>query len=327
VNAVIGRALRIAQTRATRWAVGALTLGLALWAVARSRHEVADAMGQLEPGWLVLAVAATVGNVGLAALVWRSTLADLGSSLPLLAVGRIFFVGQLGKYLPGSVWPMVMQAELGSDHGVPRRSAAAATVVTMLVSVSSGLTVVLATLPFVPDVLPSRFRWAVLLVLPLLVALHPALLGPVIDRGLRMMGRPRLGQHTSVRGTAIAYGWAVLSWLSAGVQVWALAVPLGAPRDLHTLALCAGGYALAWAVGFIVVISPAGAGAREAALWPVLITVLANGPVLVVILISRVLFTLVDVALAGAGLAGLHTRERLRAEEPPVPLPDDRGGA
>jgi uncharacterized membrane protein YbhN (UPF0104 family) len=311
VNGLISRGIRVARARVTRWVVGAATLILAVWAVADQWEEVVDALNRLQPGWLAVAAVATAGNIALAGMVWRTALADLGSPLPYIAVGRIYFVGQLGKYLPGSVWPMVMQAELASDHGVARRRTMTATVVAMLVSITSGLVMVLVALPLAPKVMPDGFSWTVLLVIPLLVVLSPRFLGPVIDRGLRLLGRRPLGQHTSLRGTLIAFGWATLSWLTAGVQVWALTVPLGAPRDWGTLVLCVGGYALAWAVGFVVVVSPAGAGAREVVLAAVLTTVLGNGEVVVVVLISRLLFTVWDVVLAGAGLAGAHTRERL----------------
>ncbi len=308
MNALISRGMRIASSKVTRWLVGVITVALAVWAVAGNRDEVSEAVGRLSPGWVVLATVGTIANASLAAMTWRAALADLGSRAPLTVVGRIFFVGQLGKYLPGSVWPMVMQAELASDHGIARRRSAAATVVGLLIAVAAGLAVVLATLPFVPDVVPDGFGWTVFLVLPLLILLHPALLGPLIDRGLKLLRRDPLEQHTSIRGTSVAFGWAVASWISAGVQVWALAVPLGAPGTVRTLALCLGGYALAWAVGFVVVIAPAGAGAREVALAAVLSTVLDAGAVVVVVLISRVLFTVVDVLLAGAGLAGLRLR-------------------
>jgi hypothetical protein len=33
---------------------------------------------------------------------------------------RILFLGQLGKYLPGSVWPVLAQMELGKTYRVPR---------------------------------------------------------------------------------------------------------------------------------------------------------------------------------------------------------------
>ena len=69
--------------------------------------------------------------------------------------------------------------------------------------------------------------------------------------------------------------------------------------------LLIGGYGLAWAVGFIVIIAPAGAGAREVALAAVLAAVLdVSGAVVVVVLLSRVLFTLVDLGAAGLGLLG-----------------------
>ncbi len=42
---------------------------------------------------------------------------DLGSPLPPAGSLRVFFLGQLGKYVPGSVWPAVAQMELGRDYG------------------------------------------------------------------------------------------------------------------------------------------------------------------------------------------------------------------
>jgi uncharacterized membrane protein YbhN (UPF0104 family) len=239
-------------------------------------------------------------------------LADLGSKLRLPVAARIFFVGQLGKYLPGSVWPVVMQTELGRDHQVPRRRTATATMVAMLLSVTSALLVVLLALPLAPEALPSGFGWAVLLVIPLAVLLHPAVLGRLVDRALKLAGREGLAERTTLRGTLGATLWAIGSWVGAGLQVWALAVPLGAPADLRTAVLLIGGYGLAWAVGFIVVIAPAGAGAREVALAAVLAPVLDHsGAVVVVVLLSRVLFTVVDLGAAGVGLlAGRNARTR-----------------
>ncbi len=52
-------------------------------------------------------------------LAWRRVLADLGSPLHLAPAGGVFFVGQLGKYLPGSVWSIVAQAEMGTTAAHP----------------------------------------------------------------------------------------------------------------------------------------------------------------------------------------------------------------
>ncbi|GAB6900998.1 hypothetical protein JCM9957A_40880 [Kineosporia succinea] len=303
VGALAGRASELSRARWFRVGFGVLLVALAVWAVLSRREEVADAVGQLSPGWLALAVVATMVNVGLAGMVWLTILSSLGSPLPLQVAARIFFVGQLGKYLPGSVWPVVVQAELGRDYHVPRRRTATATVVSMLLSVLSALLVVLIAVPFAPEALPDGFGWAVLLVVPLAVVLHPAVMGRLVDRALRIVTREGLPERTSGRGTLIATLWAMGSWAGAGLQVWALSIPLGADANVSTALLLIGGYALAWAVGFVVVLAPAGAGAREVALAAVLSTVLDDhGKVVVVVLISRVLFTGVDLIAAGLGI-------------------------
>jgi glycosyltransferase 2 family protein len=298
-----GRAIAVSRSQVFRIGFVTLLVALAIWAVASEWREVREAVRQLDPAWVVVAVLATIANVALAGMVWRTILADLGSTLRLPVAARIFFVGQLGKYLPGSVWPVVMQTELGRDHKVPRRRTATATMVAMLISVTSALLVVLIAVPLAPKAVPDGFGWAVLLVIPLAVLLHPAVLGRLVDQALRLAGRDGMDERTSLRGTVLATLWAIGSWAGAGVQVWALAVPLGAPADLRTAVLLIGGYGLAWAVGFIVIIAPAGAGAREVALAAVLVAVVdRSGAVVVVVLLSRVLFTLVDLGAAGIGL-------------------------
>ncbi len=80
---------------------------------------------------MVLALDRTVlgfGNIFAAMMAWRSLLADLDSTLPMPVAMRIFFLGQLGKYLPGSVWTVVAQADLGRDHSIPPRRTVAASV-------------------------------------------------------------------------------------------------------------------------------------------------------------------------------------------------------
>ena len=309
VLALARRGMSVVQSTAARIAFGVVAVGLAVWAVASRWDQVVDALARMQGRWLVAAAVATVGNLLLTGLAWRAVLTDLGSRLPLRAAARVFFVGQIGKYVPGSLWPVVVQAELGRDHGVARRRSAAATVVLILLSAFSALVVVLAGLPFMPGVAGSGFGWTLLLVAPLLVVLHPAVLGRVLDRVLALVGRPPLGEWTSLRGTAVAMGWAMGSWACAGLQVFCLAAAMGAPRTWHTLALTTAGYALAWVVGFVVLVAPAGAGAREVALAAMLSPVLDPGAIVVVVLLSRLLFTVADLTLAAVAF-GVHQRTR-----------------
>ena len=68
---------------------------------------------------------------------------------PAVAVaGKVLFVGQLGKYLPGSIWPMVAQMELGRDYGVPRRRSATVFVLLTALNLASALGTACLLLPF-----------------------------------------------------------------------------------------------------------------------------------------------------------------------------------
>lgn len=300
LSAVLAKIAGWAASKTVRWAIAGGAVALALWAVFKEWDKVVDAISRLSPWLLALALVATVGNVLSAGVIWRTVLADLGTRLGVKPTAKIYFVGQLGKYLPGSVWSVVIQAELGSDYKVPRRRTATATVVALLISVVSAALLVLACTPLTGDVVPDEFRWAVVLIVPMAVTLHPKVFGAIADRLLKAVGRAPLEHRTSLSGTVIATSWAMLSWLFSGIQVWLLSVSFGAPANAQTVLLMTAGYALAWAVGFIVVVAPAGVGAREIALGAVLAPVLDRGEILVVVLLSRVLFTVVDLAAAGS---------------------------
>ncbi len=293
------RILAAAQSNPVRIAFAVLAVSLAGWALAREWTEVRSALAQMRPGLLIAAVAATLANSALTGVLWRTLLADLGSVLPLRVAARVFFVGQMGKYVPGSVWPVVMQAELARDHGVPRRRTAAATAVTMLLSLTTGLVVVIAALPFVPQVAGAGYGWTLLAVVPLLVSMHPRVLGPVLDRVIGAVGGQALERRPSAAGMARGTAWAIAAWLAAGAQLWLLIGAVGGEMNGRTLALGIGGYAFAWAVGMIVVVAPAGAGPREVVLLAALGSVVAGGAALVVVLCSRVLFTATDLIAAG----------------------------
>src|SRR3954451_18671618 len=215
----------VAGSWVTRVGFVAVAVGLAVWALWSRWPEVVSALHRLDARDLVLAALATLLNAVLTGLAWRGVLADLGFRLPIGLAARVFFVGQIGKYVPGSLWPMIVQAELAKRH-VPRRSTVAATFVLLLLSGASALLVVLVTLPLTPGHGGRTVLWVALLVVPVVALLHPGLLGRLFDRGLRLVGRQPLERWTSVRGTAVATGWALLAWVAAGLQVWLLAVPL-----------------------------------------------------------------------------------------------------
>ena len=97
-------------------------------------------------------LAAAVGT-WLTMIGWRTLLRDLGSDLHLAPASGVYFVGQLGKYLPGSLWSVLVQADIASHLKVPRRRTAVTGLLALGLSLLTGL---LVGLP--GGVLPAQER-------------------------------------------------------------------------------------------------------------------------------------------------------------------------
>ena len=245
-------------------------------------------------------------------------LADLGSPLPTAVAARIFFVGRIGKYLPGSLWPVVAQMEMGRDEGVPRTRMAVSFLVNLglavFVGLALGLPVLLARgsglLARGSGLLALLALVSVAVALPLLA--QPRLLNAGLARALALARRPPLGHDLSRRALARAVGWLLACWIAYGLHVWALAVDLGA-RPLAALPVAVAAYAVAFSVGILVVIAPAGAGVREVLLVVALAPALSTDAATAVAVVSRLLLTVMDTTAAGLSVAG-RRRHRARTD-------------
>jgi uncharacterized membrane protein YbhN (UPF0104 family) len=267
-------------------------------------HEVSTSMRELSLVGVVGSAVATVLAVGLTVLSWRAVLAGLGARLPLRAATRIFFVGQVGKYIPGSVWPVLAQMELSRDYGVARPRSAAASLIVLALAVPCGGLVAAATLPFVSRDALASYWWAFAAAAAFVLLLCPPVLRRLLALAFRLLRRPAMTEPVPARAVLAGAGWLLVSFGCYGVATFLLARDLGAtvggPR---LLALAVGGYALSWTAGFLVLVLPAGLGVREAVLVLALAPALARDPALVLALVSRLFATVADLVWAGVGVA------------------------
>ena len=300
---------RLLGSRWLKWAVVVIAVGIGAYTIDGEWNQVHHALGQI--GLLASFEALLVLLVMQFATLreWQALLAGLGSPIRTTTAGRIFFIGQLGKYIPGSVWPVLTQMELGARANVPRARSASASILTMILSLATGLLVAAATLPFAHY--SAGDDWVFILVPVILVCLYPRVLNPLLNWLFKLTKRPGLDQPVTLRMLSKPLAWSLLAWIANGAQIWILAEKLGAPAG-RTVLLALGGYAFAWCVGFVIVIDPAGAGIREVLLVAALSPVLGAGPALAVALVSRAVNTISDLLVAGAAA---FRRPRLSSQE------------
>jgi uncharacterized membrane protein YbhN (UPF0104 family) len=290
--------------------IGAVLVA-AVIAVYRGRHSFVDALRTIGFGPILGSFALGLLGVGATYPLWRRVLIGLDVHLPWFAGARVFFVSQLGKYLPGSVWPVLIQMEAGKQHGASRRTMIAANVITVLLSTTCGLLIGCALLPWANGDALRRYWWLLLAVPVLLALLHPRAVPWLLDMIFGLLRRPPLGERVRGRDAVVATGWAVVSLVLYGLHVAVLAVALGAGGAGVVIAV--GGMALATSAGVLFIPAPAGAGVRDVILALELRAVLTSGQALAVVVASRALLIFVDLVLAGvAGLGGVADRKRTR---------------
>jgi uncharacterized membrane protein YbhN (UPF0104 family) len=297
--------------RVLRWVASIVVVLLVVKALAGNWSKVQSHLSDLSAGWMLLAVVSVLAGLFCTMLSWRALLADLGSPLPLRPATRIFFLSQLGKYVPGSVWPVVAQMELGREYDVPRKRSATAGLVTLALSLVAGALVAVAAVPFMSDDAKGR-AWPVLLLLPAgAVLLHPPIFSRLVDGALKVIRKEPLEHPLSRPGELRALGWAVLAWVIFGVHAWAIARDLGA-SGAGLFPIAVSGFALAWTVGFLAIFVPAGIGVREFVIGAVFGTFFAKssgGPAAIAI-VSRLCMSLGDVIWAAVAVASSRRTAR-----------------
>ncbi|MFE3447356.1 lysylphosphatidylglycerol synthase domain-containing protein [Nonomuraea sp. NPDC059194] len=275
-----------------------VALGFGTWVVASQWDAVVAGFARLTWPMLAGSLGSVVAALLAAMLTWRTLLADLGSPLGLRPAAKVFFVGQLGKYIPGAVWPVLAQMEMGKDLGVPRPRSAAAFFLMMPIQLATGLLVTLVTLGW------DRFGWALLLIPVLAVLLEPKVINALIGFGLRKLKREPLERPLTRRGMLTALAWAVLGWSAYGLHLYLLAADMGASGGLL---FSIGAFALTWCLGIMTFVVPAGAGVREAAMVVVMSPVLDRGSAIALALCSRMVIIIGDLICAGVAGAAART--------------------
>lgn len=279
-----------------RYVLLALVIGFALYYFARQWNVIQPALAAMNPWWVLCSFLALLVGMAANVLSWATILNGLGHVVPFARGAQIMLVGQLGKYVPGSVWAYVMQMELGRQYGIAR----ARVLVTSLYAAGIG---VVASLLWGALALPSvaashpELLWLFALLPIGLICLHPRIMTWLADLALKVFRRPPLEHEVRFTTIAKAVGWALLSYALYGVHLWLLSTGDLTAWDLVVLAAA---LSLGFTLGLFAFILPSGVGVREAVLIGMMSLVMPLGEASAISLVSRGMFTAGDLLTAGA---------------------------
>ena len=238
--------------------------------------------------------------------IWKYLLGKFGYSLPYGKSLKVWLVSQAGRYVPGKVWFALGRIYLCEREGVPKAVTTVATGLELALVLASSIVVFGLVSALTGSLRGQPYAWSVLLVPAIVAAVHPR----VINRVVRLLrkGQGELAiRYSDVLKMLAAY---VGCWFIYGlgfylvgtaVTVKAAGVAGGPAFGVELLPQMIGINALAWTVGFISVVTPAGLGVREGVAFSLLSKVVDKPYPSLIPLAARVWVTIAEVA--GIGIA------------------------
>lgn len=294
-----------------RWlilAVKFLVVGLVVWAVRGTLldgyRQLDEHQWHLDAWWLVAAGVLYLLGLLPAALFWHHVLKVLGQSATLADTLRAYYIGHLGKYVPGKAMVVVIRTALIRGSRVDTAVAAVSVFYETLTMMASGAFIAAAILA----VWFRSHQYLLLMSLGLMAVAGLPTLPPVFRRLVRLAGVGKSSPETSenvekLGAGALLVGWAAMTvgWVTLGLSLWAVLSAMGMPclDFFEQLARYTASVALAMVAGFLSLV-PGGAGVRELILAELMIPhfeqIAPQSPAEAAALVSAVVLRLVWLA-------------------------------
>lgn len=225
------------------------------------------------------------------------TLRLLGAPSTFRKAYSLNFRTNIGKYLPGMIWPAVGRVSMAPGMGLPRRSIAPAMLLETGFSVAGALLVFFVSLALGESIPAGThpWQWAALAAL-LVVGLLPPVWRRVLALGFRVAHVDAAVPEVGFGATAAVVGYFAVSWIVAGIafRLYTLALLPNAPGGLQ---LYIGAYAVAVATGLVVLFAPGGLGVREGVIALLLAPAVGPAAATVVAFSARVWSTIMELVL------------------------------
>lgn len=297
-------------SQAKRWLIATAKILIVVVVVWYIRRTIADAWDQLgqQPWhfdfvWLTASAALYLFGTLWCGVFWHHVLRILGQPVSLSQSLRAYYVGQLGKYVPGKAMVVVIRAGMVRGCGGDPTVAAACVFYETLTMMAIGALMAAA-------IVAVCFHQQTLLVwaaLAMMAAAGLPTLPPIFLRLVRFVGVGRTDPTIAEKLAGLGYrtmffGWFLMAinWVVLGFSYWAMlrGIGVGDPNPFVNIHLYTAGIALAMVAGFMSFV-PGGAVVREAVLAELMVPLLGDTVAVVGAILLRLVWLVAELLISG----------------------------
>jgi hypothetical protein len=240
------------------------------------------------------------------AWVWCRLMTGFGHEVPLRHGFKVAYIANLGRYVPGRIWPIFGMLYVANQIKIPKETAVTSWGIAQIYAIPPSLAVALAGMWLYPELLSGDWGTYLKNQLPLLTTVTvamsacllflPKLVVALLNWILVRFKRPTVAFDLSVGRAALIYVGYLACWTLYGVAFWVFLRSLS-PDHAMGIGPAIAAFVTAYQTGYFMIFTPGGLGTRELVLSATLAPFI--GPASVGIAITaRVWNTISDVIVS-----------------------------
>jgi len=329
----------------SRWGKWLIVTAVLICLIPTLRRSFQDAahLPMPHPGWISVALALFLVHYLIQAFGWHGILRALGQPVPIRVSLRMYYLSLLARWMPGRVWYSATRLYLGRTSGLSVTAVSFGMIMELIYVLLGGI---LASLLFSGALFQSLAASATsramlggligLVALCGLLAIRPQTLlrlshVSLFRKAMRRIGGEELTEFNMPRMSTLSslglLTYYTLFWIYSGGMFGVLAHAF-MPMTPKLWTACVPAFAGSWLVGFFSLITPAGLGTREGAMWLILKPFMPPAQAAVLAVSSRLMMMATELLCAGLttlllrGASPLQEVKREMALQDTAPMPE-----
>ncbi|MFH2048215.1 MAG: lysylphosphatidylglycerol synthase transmembrane domain-containing protein [bacterium] len=204
--------------------------------------------------------------------VWCILIKAFGYDVSLKHAFKISYITNLGRYIPGKIWPVFGMMYYAKKIDISREVAISSWIVAQIFTIPPSLLAGFLCIVYSPEIMTSDVLqflniWvylaaAAIFLFSILLIVAPNKVFSLFNIILRKIGRQEIQFEISVKTALYVYFGYFICWLCYGFAFWLFLSSIVANISLPVIPTV-GSFILAYQIGYLALFAPGGIGVRE----------------------------------------------------------------